>query len=107
MKCYDEAVKIKPDYVEAWVNKGAAFASLEDYKKAIECYDEAIKISPDYANAWFNKACSNARKGEIENALSDLEKAIRTGGEAYIKYARDEEDFKDIIKNPQFIRLLS
>ena len=79
----------------------------EKYEEAIKCYDEAIKIKPDYANAWFNRACSNVRKGEIENALSDLEKAIRTGGEKYIGYARDEEDFKDISKDPRFIRLLS
>jgi hypothetical protein len=43
----------------------------------------------------------------IDKALSDLKKAIRIGGGMYIEYAREDVNFKDISKNPRFIRILS
>ncbi|MFY9798179.1 MAG: hypothetical protein WAK17_17855 [Candidatus Nitrosopolaris sp.] len=33
---------------------------------------------------------------EVEKALSDLEKAIEIGGDIYIKYAKEDQDFDDI-----------
>ncbi|MEH2115149.1 tetratricopeptide repeat-containing S1 family peptidase, partial [Nostoc sp.] len=45
---YDKAIAIKPDYHEAWNNRGISLASLQRYSEAIASYDKAIAIKPDY-----------------------------------------------------------
>jgi superkiller protein 3 len=47
-----EAIKIKPDYHEAYNNMGVAYNRLGKYQKAIDAYKEAIKIKPDYHKAY-------------------------------------------------------
>lgn len=39
---YDKAIEIKPDYFEAWNNRGMALASIEKYAEAINSYNRAI-----------------------------------------------------------------
>jgi tetratricopeptide (TPR) repeat protein len=45
---YKEAIKIKPDFHEAYCNMGVAYDELKKYQKAIDAYKEAIKIKPDF-----------------------------------------------------------
>ena len=41
--CFNKAIELKPDYVEAYGNKGLILAHLGEYQQAINCYDKAIK----------------------------------------------------------------
>ena len=52
IKHYTEAIKLKPDFTEAYNNRGNAYYHIGDYNRAIEDYDKAIEIQPDYANAY-------------------------------------------------------
>ena len=49
---YTKAIKIDPDYVKAYHNRGNTYKELENYKNAIADYTRAIKIDPDFANAY-------------------------------------------------------
>ena len=49
IKSYKEALKIKPDYAEAYSNMGNALKDKGDSEAAIESYKKALKIKPDYA----------------------------------------------------------
>jgi tetratricopeptide (TPR) repeat protein len=42
IKLCDKAIKIKPDYANAYNNRGNAYAALGDHKNAIDSYDRAI-----------------------------------------------------------------
>ena len=44
----NKALKIKPDYAEAYNNICSAYNALGNYKKAIEAGNKAIAIKPDY-----------------------------------------------------------
>jgi tetratricopeptide (TPR) repeat protein len=55
LKCYNEALKINPKYVEAYVSKGNALYGLEDYIGALNCYNEAITLQPDHDEAHYHK----------------------------------------------------
>ena len=46
---YDQAIQLKSDYAEAYVNRGLAYAGKGDYDRAIADYDEAIQLQPDLA----------------------------------------------------------
>ena len=41
--CYDEAIKLQPDYAPAYYSKGNVLYDVGKNKEAIDCYDETIK----------------------------------------------------------------
>jgi tetratricopeptide (TPR) repeat protein len=43
---YSEAIRLKPDYPEAFYNRGIAYDDLQEYEKAIADYSEAIRLKP-------------------------------------------------------------
>jgi tetratricopeptide (TPR) repeat protein len=64
---------------EAWVNKGAAHAELEEYDAAIGAYREAIDIDDDSehaATAETNLAYALWEFGRTEEALEHAERAV-------------------------------
>ncbi|GAA0213888.1 tetratricopeptide repeat protein [Halobaculum roseum] len=64
---------------EAWVNKGAAHAQLEEWDEAIGSYREALRIDDDSehaASAETNLAYALHENGQGEQALEHAEKAV-------------------------------
>ena len=64
---------------EAWVNKGAAHAELEEYDAAIGAYREALDIDDDSehaATAHTNLAFALWESGRSEQALEHAERAV-------------------------------
>ncbi|MHB8276165.1 MAG: tetratricopeptide repeat protein [Candidatus Humimicrobiaceae bacterium] len=45
---YTAAIKINPEYADAWYNKCVALDQLGKHDEAIKCYDEAVRINPEY-----------------------------------------------------------
>ncbi|MGL5794863.1 MAG: tetratricopeptide repeat protein, partial [Waterburya sp.] len=48
---YDQALKINPDYYEAWFGKGSVSEYLRDYTAAKEYYQQASRLKPDWQAA--------------------------------------------------------
>ena len=46
-KSYEEALKLKPDYVEAMNNIGTVYYAKKSYRRAITWYGRALKVAPD------------------------------------------------------------
>ena len=64
---------------EAWVNKGAAHAQLEEYDEAIGAYQEALRIDDDSehaASAETTLAYALWESGRSEQALDHAERAV-------------------------------
>jgi tetratricopeptide (TPR) repeat protein len=40
IKCFDEAIKIDPNYALAWYSKGTVLENLRRYKEAKICYNK-------------------------------------------------------------------
>jgi tetratricopeptide (TPR) repeat protein len=76
LEYYNEALKIKPDYVDAWNNKGNALDRLGKYEDAIVSYDKAIELAPNDAFAWANKGSAFYHLGMYEEAIKHYDKAI-------------------------------
>ena len=51
MACYDKAIVLKPDYAEAYNNRGIALRDLQRPVEALASYDKAIALKPDFADA--------------------------------------------------------
>ncbi|MFB6256498.1 MAG: tetratricopeptide repeat protein, partial [Haloplanus sp.] len=64
---------------EAWVNKGAAHAQLEEFDAAVGAYEEALDIDEDSehaAEAHTNLAYALWEWGRTEQALEHAERAV-------------------------------
>ncbi|MEG5072662.1 tetratricopeptide repeat protein, partial [Microcoleus sp. B3-D2] len=73
---YDKALDIKPDYHEAWFNRGIALRNLGRWEEAIASYDKALDIKPDYHEAWFNRGIALRNLGRWEEAIASYNKAL-------------------------------
>jgi len=85
---YDQAIKLKPDLVGAYYNRGIAYYDKGEYDRAIADYDQAIKLKPDWAEAYYNRGLAYNDKGEYDRAIAEYDQAIKFGHDAKAYYNR-------------------
>jgi len=76
LKNYDEAIKLKPGYAEAWVSKGVVLEVMERYTEALKAFKKAIGLNPDIFDAWIGKAVTHFHLANYDKALEAINKAI-------------------------------
>ncbi|QWR76116.1 tetratricopeptide repeat protein [Candidatus Magnetomonas plexicatena] len=76
LKEYLEAVRLKPQYYEAWYNLGKAHEKLKNPVLAEKEYVEAIRLKPDFAEAFNNLAGIYEKRGDKQLAFSYYSKAV-------------------------------
>ena len=72
-----EAIRLKPDFMEAYNNRGVACKDLGQYQRAIQDYDTAIRLKPDHVYAYNNRGVAYAALGQHQRAIQDYDTAIR------------------------------
>ena len=77
LSAYDRAIRLKPDYAEAYNNRGVEKASLGRQDAALADYDEALRLKPNYAAAYNNRGATKAALGRHDAALADYDEALR------------------------------
>jgi protein O-GlcNAc transferase len=75
-RLYAQAVKLKPDLVEAHNNRGAIRQMAGDWAGALSCYDAAIAFRPDYAEALSNRGNVLIQLRRYDEALASFERAL-------------------------------
>jgi tetratricopeptide (TPR) repeat protein len=76
LKAIDKAIELKPDFVEAWYNRGVVFLKLDQNDEALEAIDKAIELKPDFADAWNNRGVALDKLYRYDEALKAYDKAI-------------------------------
>ncbi|MEO6167211.1 MAG: tetratricopeptide repeat protein [Chitinophagales bacterium] len=72
------AVKILPDYSDAWFNLGMGYKELEDYKNSIICFDNARKyMAKEYPEIFIESGVAYGQDGQYDKAFELLKKAIQ------------------------------
>ena len=74
---YTQAIRLKPDYVSAYNNRGIARDMLKQHADAISDYDMVIHLKPDDVIAYNHRGIAKAQLGQYENAIKDYDKAIK------------------------------
>jgi tetratricopeptide (TPR) repeat protein len=74
---YTEAIRLNPNYAEAYNDRGAARYDLGDKQGAIADYNTAIKINPNYAYAYNNRGTARSDLGDKQGAIADYTSAIK------------------------------
>ncbi|MFC1645887.1 tetratricopeptide repeat protein [Candidatus Omnitrophota bacterium] len=87
---YTKAIYANSSYLQAYNNRGTAYAQKGDIVKAEEEYDKAIMIDPHYSTALLNKAIIYAERKNWEKFLEYWERA--EGLDIYAPFIIDEED---------------
>jgi len=72
-----QAIRLKPDFAQAFNNRGAAYTFKDQYDRAIEDYEQAIRLDPDDADAFNNRGAVYSLKGQYDRAIEDYNQAIR------------------------------
>jgi protein O-GlcNAc transferase len=71
---YQKAVKINPQYAEAWANLGNAFKDLQQSALALKAYEKALELNPDFAWAL---SCMAHIQQKLANPTKAIEYANR------------------------------
>ena len=74
---YDEALRLKPVFADAWNERGVAHRQKGDYARAVADFDEAIRLKPDLIDAWFNRAGAWSSLGRLDRAIADLDHVLQ------------------------------
>ena len=84
----NEALRLKPDYTNAYYNRGNAYLALEQHQRAIEDYNKALRLKPDDANAYSNRGGAYLVMGNTAHGCSDAKKACSLGNCKVYEFAK-------------------
>ena len=73
----NKAIKINPNFAEAYNEQGNVLNELKELQLAIKSYDQAIKLNPKYADAYYNKGLVLYELKRIESAIENYDQAIK------------------------------
>ncbi|MBK8702901.1 MAG: tetratricopeptide repeat protein [Saprospiraceae bacterium] len=80
----NEALKIHPNYKNAYLLMGNAYIYLNRYEEAVATYQKALEIDPDYNEAQGNIAVAYREAGKYQGEkLNNLPKALEYLEKAY------------------------
>ncbi len=73
---YTEAIRLNPDLIAAYNNRGNAYGEKSDFDAAIQDYNKAIDLNPELAEAYTNRGNAYDEKSDFDAAIQDYNKAI-------------------------------
>ena len=84
---YDEAIRLDPQYADAFNHRGFSYGKKGDYDHAIADHDEAIKLNPKDAVAFGHRATAYVLNDQYDRAIADYDEAIRLDGNFALPFA--------------------
>jgi len=114
---YTEAIRLKPNYSDAYYNRAGARVDLEKFKEAKEDFDMVLKLNPKNEKAYFNRGSVKYKLSDYKGAIEDYTQGLLikpAHSEAYnnrasakkglkdFKGAMEDYDFLIAQKNPEY-----
>jgi tetratricopeptide (TPR) repeat protein len=75
VKYYRKAIKLNPDYTEAFINLGVTYYQLGKYSKAIDAYEKALRLNPRSPSLYNKLGSAYIIHGSYTKALDSFKKA--------------------------------
>jgi predicted TPR repeat methyltransferase len=69
-------IALKPDYVEAFLNRGIALEQLKRFEEAVASYNQAIVANPMEAGIFYNRGNALFRLRQFGEAVASYDQAI-------------------------------
>ncbi|HXK00827.1 MAG TPA: tetratricopeptide repeat protein [Verrucomicrobiae bacterium] len=83
LKCYQQAVKLNPQYHEAVNNIGTIYYTKKNYRRAISQYRRALKIAPEQASIHSNLGMAYFARNQMEPAVEEFRTALKLDPEVF------------------------
>jgi len=83
---YEQAIRFKPDYVEAINNIGTVYYAKKSYRRAISWYRRALKQAPEDAKSasiYMNLGTAEFARKQYEKATESYQTALRLDPEVF------------------------
>lgn len=71
---YKEAIRLNPQYSNAYYNRANTYCCLQDNEQAIKDYSKAISLNPQNATAYNNRGASYHDLEKYQEALNIIQK---------------------------------
>ena len=82
----NEAIRLKPDYSEAYHVRGRAYLHLEQYHLTINNCNEAIRLKPDDFRPYINRGIAYEYLEQYQEAMKDFSEGIRLKPDNFLAY---------------------
>ena len=95
IEAYDAAIRLKPNFADAYAKRGSAKYKLGNYKGSIVDHNIAIRLGLDYAAAYVNSGIAKRYLRNYKGAITDYDAAIRLDpkyAEAYFNRGNVKSD---------------
>lgn len=76
IRAYQQATKVKEDYLPSLIGLGNAHKSQKMYYDAIDSYERAIEVNRNSHEAWFGKGLAKESLQQYQEAIKCYERAI-------------------------------
>ena len=74
---YQEAIRLKPDYIQAYLNLGSTYHEIGHKQREIEVYKEALSVKPDSVKAYEHLGDAYYLLGRPQDAFNAYKEVIR------------------------------
>lgn len=85
-KSYEQALKLKPDYVEAMNNLGTIYYAQKSFRRAITWYNKALKVAPSEprsASIYMNLGTAQFARKKYDDATVAYQTALKIDPEVF------------------------
>lgn len=96
---YTQAIELNPNFVEAYIKRGATRYKLGDDRGALKDCSEALRINPDLAQSYYYQGRARYRLGYTQAAIEAYTQAIRLEADyaqAYYHRGLANNDLKEV-----------
>ncbi|OGI23252.1 MAG: hypothetical protein A2287_07255 [Candidatus Melainabacteria bacterium RIFOXYA12_FULL_32_12] len=76
IKCFEKAIEIKPDYADAYFNRGLVFNYVDKIDEAIKNYEKALELNLNSDALYINLGTAFQDKKDIEKAIYFYKKGL-------------------------------
>jgi eukaryotic-like serine/threonine-protein kinase len=75
--CFNEAIRLKPDYAVVHHNMGVALRAKKDIDGAIASFKQAVRLDPDNAGNRVDLGDALSKRGKLDEAIASYREWIR------------------------------
>lgn len=77
IRSFDKALKLNPEYTDAWVRKGVTLMDMGEAYEAHVCFNEAVRQRPHSFKTRYNRGKCHLALKNYDEAVDDLLKAVK------------------------------
>jgi tetratricopeptide (TPR) repeat protein len=74
---YSQAIRLRPDYADAYYGRANVYNELGEAEKALADFNAAIGAKPEFQPAYVNRGVLKIARGDPDGAIADLDAAVR------------------------------